>query len=187
MIGPVIGFGRSAYFVNGANGTVCNSEDDIFLNTTLPIAWSGVANKRVYRHILEHKLDYYYIDTGYFGNIKTKDYKRITKNDLNNFSEIVEIPSNRLDKLVIDCSQYKRGDNILVIPPDLKVLNIQTDKYKFEQDQRFPDLIDEHIIHSLNIYKMIYMQLLFGLVIVQLNQYYMVFLSLIWDQLLLVK
>lgn len=123
MIGPVIGFGRSAYFVSGANGTVCNSEDDIFLNTTLPIAWSGVANKRVYRHILEHKLDYYYIDTGYFGNIKTKDYKRITKNNLNNFSEIVETPSNRLDKLVIDCSQYKRGDNILVIPPDQKVLN----------------------------------------------------------------
>jgi len=102
---------------------VFDSEDNMFLNTTLPVAWSGVGNKRIYRHILEHKLDYYYIDTGYFGNIKTKDYKRITKNDLNNFSDIIETPSNRLDKLVVDRSQFKRGEDILVIPPDQKVLN----------------------------------------------------------------
>jgi hypothetical protein len=122
-MGPVIGTGRSAYFVNGAGGTVFDSEDNMFSNTTLPVAWSGYGGKRLYRHILEHKLDYYYIDTGYFGNIKTKDYKRITKNDLNNFSEIIETPSNRLDKLVVDRSQFKRGEDILVIPPDQKVLN----------------------------------------------------------------
>jgi hypothetical protein len=122
-MGPVIGFGRSADFVNGAGGTVFDSEDDVFSNTTVPVAWAGVSGKRVYQHILEHKLDYYYIDTGYFGNIKTKNYKRITKNDLNNFSEIIETPSDRLDKLVVDRSQFNRGEDILVIPPDKKVLS----------------------------------------------------------------
>ncbi len=118
----VIGFGRAAPFVIGANGKV-TSVEETFSNTSIPIAWSGVGHGALFQHILKNNLTYYYIDTGYFGNHKTKLYKRITKNSLNNNSKLITRPSDRLEKIIIDRTQYQRGKTILVIPPDQKVLN----------------------------------------------------------------
>lgn len=118
----VIGFGRAAPFIIGAKGKV-TSVEETFANTTIPIAWSGVGHGHLYQHILKNNIDYYYIDTGYFGNHKTKLYKRITKNGLNNSSNIITRPTDRLEKINLDREQYRRGKGILVIPPDQKVLN----------------------------------------------------------------
>lgn len=118
----VIGFGRATPFIVGAKGRV-TSVEETFSNTTIPVAWSGVGHGALYQHILKSNLDYYYIDTGYFGNHKTKLYKRITKNGLNNNSKIIHRSSDRLEKINLDRTQYKRGNGILIIPPDQKVLN----------------------------------------------------------------
>jgi hypothetical protein len=119
---PVIGFARASAFVTGAGGRVTSIEET-FSNTSIPVAWSGVGYAALYHSLLEKKLDYYYIDTGYLGNVKTKDFKRITKNGLNDFRPLKDRPNDRLSKLRIDSTPYNRGNKILIIPPDQKVLN----------------------------------------------------------------
>jgi hypothetical protein len=118
----VLGFGRSAKFVLGAGGTETTLEE-ILKNTNAPVAWSGVGHYSVLRILEKYSLDYYYIDTGYFGNGKRKTYKRITKNNLNDCRDIIERPVDRLSAINLDRTEYHRGETILVIPPDQKVLN----------------------------------------------------------------
>ncbi len=119
---PVIGFGRTEPFVLGSGGKVVTVEE-AFENRETPVAFFGVGHTILHNIIIDNKLDYYFLDTGYIGNIKTKIHKRITKNNLNNTQDIIERPNDRLEKLTLDREKYKRGDNILVIPPDQKVLN----------------------------------------------------------------
>ena len=118
----VIGFGRAENFVKGAQGLVV-SKSDIFQNSDKSIAWSGVGHIDILRHIELHNLDHYYIDTGYFGNIKLKTYKRITRNNLNDDRNIISRPNDRLERLSIDRTQFIRGNKILLVPPDQKVLS----------------------------------------------------------------
>ena len=90
----------------------------------------------VIRGILKHKLikrcwadarDFYYIDSGYFGNQKsnknplgTKLYHRIVKNDLQHGS-VVERPDDRWLKLGLSLSEWRTGGrSILVAAPDEK-------------------------------------------------------------------
>jgi hypothetical protein len=119
---PVIGFGRASAFITGSGGKITTVEET-FENTTIPVAWSGVGHTILYHSLLEKNLDYYYIDTGYFGNVKTKDFKRITKNGLNDFQLLKNRHNDRLSKLRVDTTPYQRGNKILIIPPDQKVLN----------------------------------------------------------------
>ena len=118
----VIGFGRAESFVLGAGGKIV-SVDEAFANKEIPVAFFGVGHAKLHNIIVSNKLDFYFLDTGYLGNVKTKLYKRITKNKLNNTQNIIERPSDRLEKLSIDRTSYSRGNKILIIPPDQKVLN----------------------------------------------------------------
>jgi hypothetical protein len=132
----ILGFGRSEKFVLGAGGTVTSFEE-ILKNTNTPVAWSGVGYHPILRILEKCSLDYYYIDTGYFGNGKRKTYKRITKNNLNDSRDLIQRPSDRLLAINLDKTQYKRGEKILIIPPDQKVLTcwaptISADKWTAE-------------------------------------------------------
>ena len=118
----IIGFGRSENFVKGAGGLVL-PKLEIFQHTDKSIAWSGVGHIDIFNHINVNKLGHYYIDTGYFGNLKLKTYKTITKNNLNDCRNIVDRPNDRLKKLAVDRTPYLRGSKILIVPPDQKVLS----------------------------------------------------------------
>jgi len=67
--------------------------------------------------------DFYYIDTGYFGNGKKKTFHRITKNDVQWFGDIVERPGDRFEKTGVQIKKMRRGTNILIAPPSQKLLN----------------------------------------------------------------
>lgn len=118
----VIGFGRTEPFVLGSGGKIV-SVDEAFANREIPVAFFGVGHTKLHDIIVSNNLDFYFLDTGYLGNVKTKIYKRITKNNLNNTQDIIERPRDRLEKLSIDRTSYSRGNKILIIPPDQKVLN----------------------------------------------------------------
>jgi len=67
--------------------------------------------------------DFYYIDTGYFGNGKRKTFHRITRNDVQWFGDIVERPWDRLEKTNVRPRKMRRGTNVLIAPPSQKLLN----------------------------------------------------------------
>ena len=107
-------------FVKGCNA-VWATPDDIQNNTQHPMIFSGITTPMVLAQARQHNLDYYYIDTGYFGNAKKKNYLRVTKNAYHNWFPIVERSRDRLDIANPDLTKFNRGNRILLVPPDSKI------------------------------------------------------------------
>jgi hypothetical protein len=93
----------------------------IVTNTEWPMIFSGITIMAPIAQARRHGLDYYYIDTGYFGNTKKKNYLRVTKNAYHNWFPIVERSRDRLDIANPDLTEFRRGNRILLIPPDSKI------------------------------------------------------------------
>lgn len=71
----------------------------------------------------DNNLDFYYIDTGYFGNAKQKWYHRVIKNNVQYLGDIVDRPSDRLEKTKVVPQKMTDGSKILLVPPSNKVMN----------------------------------------------------------------
>ena len=72
----------------------------------------------------QEQRDFYYIDTGYFGNGRKKIYHRITKNALQNLGPIIDRPGDRFETTGVQLRKFRPGTNILLAPPSQKLLNI---------------------------------------------------------------
>jgi len=108
-------------FVQGAGGQISNWTKEEF-NTT-PVVLRGITKRKQMQSCKDAGRDFYYIDTGYFGNGKKKTFHRITKNDVQWFGDIVERPGDRLEKTGVKIAKMRRGTNILIAPPSQKLLN----------------------------------------------------------------
>ena len=75
-------------------------------------------------HCWETGRDFYAIDTGYFGNSKSKSkgWHRITKNNLQNLGPIIERPHDRF--LSWKYKKFRPGKKILICPPSDKVMKL---------------------------------------------------------------
>lgn len=107
-------------FVTAIGGRMASIEE-IYANTTLPMAFSGISKSAALAQARKHGLDWWYIDTGYLGNWQDKIWFRVTKNNHQNTEPIRARSDDRLRKLRIDRSQYRRGNKVLIVPPDPKV------------------------------------------------------------------
>jgi hypothetical protein len=127
-------------FVQSAGGRMA-SQEEILNNTTLPMAVSGITKNIVPSIAQQRGLDWYYIDTGYFGNGEEKTWFRITKNNYQNVGPVVSRPADRLDRFRLDRTQYKRGQKILIVPPDPKI----SQGYRLESPDQWIDNISSQI------------------------------------------
>lgn len=121
---PMLGYAKKdkwvGPFVEYLGGRMATMEE-IYANTTIPMAFSGISKSAALTQAQTHNLDWWYIDTGYMGNVKDKYYFRITKNSHQNVYPLQPRDDQRLKRLRVDRTQYKRGRKILVVPPDAKV------------------------------------------------------------------
>lgn len=110
-------------FIQGAGGRISSwSKEE---TTTTPVVLRGVTKRKQMVACRETGRDFYYIDTGYFGNGKKKTYHRITKNDIQWFGPIIERPGDRLAKTGVQFTKFrKEGSKILLAPPSQKLLNL---------------------------------------------------------------
>ena len=108
-------------FVQGAGGQISTWTKEEFNKT--PIVLRGITKRKQMADCRAVGRDFYYIDTGYFGNGKKKLFHRITKNDVQWFGPIIERPGDRLDRTGVQLAKFKRGTNILIAPPSQKLLN----------------------------------------------------------------
>jgi hypothetical protein len=108
-------------FVQGAGGQISNWAKEEF-NTT-PVVLRGITKRKQMEACKNAGRDFYYMDTGYFGNGKKKIFHRITKNDVQWFGDIVERPGDRFEKTGVQIKKMRRGTNILIAPPSQKLLN----------------------------------------------------------------
>jgi hypothetical protein len=110
-------------FVQGAGGQISTwSKEE---NTKTPVVLRGITKRKQMDTCRETGRDFYYIDTGYFGNGKKKNYHRITRNDVQNFGPVRERPSDRFDLTGVRLKKVRAdGSKILLAPPSQKLLNL---------------------------------------------------------------
>jgi hypothetical protein len=109
-------------FVQGAGGQISTWEKE--QNTMVPAVLRGITKRKQMDGCRAAGRDFYYIDTGYFGNSKKKTYHRITKNNVQYFGPVIERPRDRLDRIGIKLKKFRPGTNILLAPPSQKLLNL---------------------------------------------------------------
>ena len=108
-------------FVQGAGGQISTWSREEFSLT--PVVLRGITKRKQMEACRAAGRNFYYIDTGYFGNGKKKLYHRITLNDVQWFGPIVERPRDRLDRTSVRLKKFRPGTNILIAPPSQKLLN----------------------------------------------------------------
>ena len=109
-------------FILGSGGQISNWEKHSM--STIPAVFRGITKRKEMDSCRLNGRDFYYIDTGYFGNSGKKIYHRITQNDVQNFGPIIDRPSDRLEKTRVQLRKFRGGSDILLAPPSQKLLNL---------------------------------------------------------------
>ena len=109
-------------FVQGTGGQISTWEKE--QNNMTPAVLRGITKRKQMEGCRAAGRDFYYMDTGYFGNGKRKLYHRITKNDVQNFGPIIDRPNDRLACTGVGLTKFRPGTNVLLAPPSQKLLNL---------------------------------------------------------------
>lgn len=109
-------------FVMGAGGRISNwSREE---TTVTPVVLRGITKRKEMAACRAAGRDFFYIDTGYFGNGRKKLYHRVTRNDVQWLGPVVERPHDRLEATGVQLTKFRPGTNILLAPPSQKLLNL---------------------------------------------------------------
>jgi hypothetical protein len=114
-------------FAQGCGATSVSTNDFVYESSNDPIVLRGILKHKIMKQCWQDGRDFYYVDTGYFGNEKTKSnpngwkyWHRIVKNNLQH-GEIVDRPDDRFRKFNKKFQPWKKsGRTILVAAPDEK-------------------------------------------------------------------
>jgi hypothetical protein len=109
-------------FTRGSGGKFV-SREEMYQNTTLPMCWAGFFKPQKLEICKQYNLKFYNLDSGYFGNKKTKTIFRLSVDNFQNVNPIIERPSDRWEQLNIDQHSFRRGSAIVIVPPDRKIVN----------------------------------------------------------------
>lgn len=134
-------------FIQGSGGQI--TVWDKVEKSTTPIVVRGVTKRKQMAACHDAGRDYYYIDTGYFGNGRKKLYHRITKNNMQNLGPIIHRPRDRLAATGFRARKFRPGSNILLAPPSQKLLavyNIDSEQWIQETTDRLRLFTDRNII-----------------------------------------
>ena len=115
-------------FALGTNSQLISAEHT--LKYSLPLIARGVSASVNHwiNECQKNNLSFYHIDSGYFGNLKSKKWHRVTFNEMQNTSIIKTRSADRLEMILNKSFKdvYKPiipGKKILICPPSIKVMN----------------------------------------------------------------
>lgn len=135
-------------FILGAGGQI--STWDKIEHSNKPILLRGITKRKQMKACLEKNRDFYYVDTGYFGNnTKKKMFHRITKNAMQNIGPVIERPSDRFDATGVSLTKFRPGHKILLCPPSAKVMlyyELDLDKWLEETIATIKRYTDREIV-----------------------------------------
>ena len=109
-------------FVQGCGGQITTWAKS--QSAAMPAVLRGITKRKEMNACREAGRNFYYIDTGYFGNGKKKLYHRITRNDVQNVGPVISRPRDRLAATGWQPKKFTRGSKILLAPPSQKLLNL---------------------------------------------------------------
>lgn len=111
-------------FVLGTDGYLSDWDTEKHTDNPLVIRGVSSSSQTAIRHCWDTNRTFYAIDTGYFGNYKTKVWHRITKNNLQLLGPIIDRPSDRLKKIGYNYRKFTPGRKILICPPSEKIMGL---------------------------------------------------------------
>ncbi len=114
-------------FAKGCKTKITSTDDFVYENSQDPIILRGILKKKWIHQCWQDKRDFYYMDTGYFGNERTssnpngwKYWHRIVKNNLQH-TDIQSRPDDRFKQFNKQFQPWKKGGRkILIAKPDEK-------------------------------------------------------------------
>ncbi len=109
-------------FTKGTGGKFVTGEE-MYANTTLPMCWAGFFKPQWLEICKKHNLRFYNLDSGYFGNKKKKTIFRLSVNNFQNVGPIIQRPADRWEKLSIELESFNQGGDIVIVPPDRKIVH----------------------------------------------------------------
>lgn len=114
-------------FAGGCQSISVDTEKFVYEDSTDPIVLRGILKHKIMKKCWQDGRDFYYVDTGYFGNERTlsnpsgwKYWHRIVKNNLQH-GEIIVRPDDRFKQFNKKFTPWKKaGRKILIAAPDEK-------------------------------------------------------------------
>lgn len=114
-------------FARGSGFVPVDTRDFVYEHSSEPIVFRGILKRKLMQRCWEDGRDFYYVDTGYFGNERSginpngwKFWHRIVKNNLQH-TAIVPRPPDRFNQFNKKFMPWKKtGSKILVAAPDEK-------------------------------------------------------------------
>lgn len=108
-------------------GKIVSTDDFVYSDSSEPIILRGILKHKIMKQCWNDSRNFFYMDTGYFGNDSTssnpngwKYWHRIVKNDLQH-GEIIPRPDDRWRKFKKTIETWKKdGRKIIVAKPDEK-------------------------------------------------------------------
>jgi hypothetical protein len=138
--------GRDEYIdmlAQSAGGQITATQDFDYAASDRPIVLRGILKHKIMHQCWQDRRDFYYVDSGYFGNQVgssnlrgTKLWHRIVRNDLQH-NHIVSRPPDRLDRLGIKFQARRHGSRIIVAAPDDKPCRF----YGIDREQWITDTV----------------------------------------------
>lgn len=129
-------------FAAGCGAVPIDTNNFVYEDSNAPLCFRGILKKKIINQCWEDSRDFYFMDTGYFGNEVNssnpngfKIWHRIVKNNLQH-REIVTRPPDRWTRLNKKIHSWKKdGRKILIAAPDekpCKFYGINLDTWIFE-------------------------------------------------------
>ena len=109
-------------FVLGSQGYISNWDREEQTSIPLVIRGLGGGSRKAIKSCWQNNRTFYAVDTGYFGNWKSKIIHRVTKNALQNLGPIIDRPMDRAKNFGYKYKKFTPGKKILVCPPSIKVM-----------------------------------------------------------------
>jgi hypothetical protein len=113
-------------FAQGCNSAITDIANFNYDSSKNPIVVRGILKYKIMRQCWASHRDFYYMDSGYFGNNPNplnpqgwKVWHRIVKNNLQH-GDIITRPDDRWKKFNIELQPRKYGSKIIVAAPDEK-------------------------------------------------------------------
>lgn len=107
-------------FAHGCGYQPTNLDDFVYEASNDPVVLRGILKYKIMQRCLSNGRDFYYMDTGYFGNSGWKYWHRIVQNNLQH-DNIISRPADRWQQHGIKFKPWRRsGKNILIALPDDK-------------------------------------------------------------------
>jgi hypothetical protein len=126
-------------------GKIVSTDDFVYEDSDRPIVLRGILKHKIMKRCWDDGRDFYYVDTGYFGNEATssnphgwKHWHRIVKNNIQH-GEIIQRPADRWSIFNKTFTPWKTdGRKILVAKPDEKPCKF----YGIDLEQWTRDTVD---------------------------------------------